>query len=170
MNRHARFSIWPIIFVFAVGIAVSTCSPSSPQSSPPCEVPVPVPPVPATPGEIEYSKWYEEIIKKIYAAQDRFDKALQKLKEKSTDTFQLVIIARELVNFGSYYDEASKKKVPSSFDCVHQSLMRALQEYKAALDAVNSGNTGELFDHIDKGKKLVFDAGKLYEQWNKGHK
>ena len=113
--------------------------------------------------------WYEEIAEKIYTAHDRFDAALENFREDPKDNFQLLIVARELVHFSLYYDESKEKEAPPSFDCVHQGLMRSLQEYKSASDAVGSGNIDMLFSHVDKGKKLMFDAGTLYEKWKRGH-
>ena len=44
-----------------------------------------------------------------------------------------------------------------------------LQEYEAALGAITSKSGSEavleLLVHLERGKELTFDAGKLYDKW-----
>jgi hypothetical protein len=81
-----------------------------------------------------------------------------------------IIIARELVKLGDiYYEEAIEKKAPQSLSSIHEGLIDAMYEFKAASDALKSKEFEMFVAHIKNGEKQLLEINKTYREWRSWH-
>lgn len=128
-----------------------------------------VTPVPASAEEKNYAAWFAKTINEINATNDSFDEALENFRKDPSDNYQLLIVAREIVRYSIIYEEASQHIAPPSLSEVHATLVAGIGEYNTVSNIASGKVTGDLskmFQYIDRGKGLIFEAEKQFEQWN----